>query len=218
MFVFSNLAVSLDGKIATADRGFFPLGTPEDRLNMLRLRREADALVMGASTLRSWRKPCLAGDVDRHPVNVILSSRLEGIVPTWEFFRSRKIARILFVAHDAPRARIRRFARSCEVIPLKRPTPRNAMATQVLRALDARGLRRVLIEGGGGVMWDFVSRDAIDEYHVTLTPKLLGGANAPTLVDGPGFRPRDVLSLKLVQSRVVGDEIYLIYRKQPRSG
>jgi riboflavin biosynthesis pyrimidine reductase len=44
IFVFSNLATSVDGKIATQSREFFPLGTPADWKQMQVLRREADAI------------------------------------------------------------------------------------------------------------------------------------------------------------------------------
>src|SRR6478672_6851800 len=52
MFIFSNLAISLDGKIGTRKRNLFPLGTAEDRREMNILRLQCDALLMGASTLR----------------------------------------------------------------------------------------------------------------------------------------------------------------------
>ena len=67
-------------------------------------------------------------------------------------------------------------------------------------------------------MWDFVRENLIDEYHVTLTPKLVGGREAPTLVDGDGFEPRDILNLRLKSCRKVGDELYLVYGKTRRRG
>src|SRR5436190_2244479 len=86
MFIFSNLATSLDGKIATADRSHFYLGTPADRLQMQVLRKKADAIVMGASTLRSFKGPLLIRGAKSHPLNVVVSSTLSGISPAWRFF------------------------------------------------------------------------------------------------------------------------------------
>ena len=62
-------------------------------------------------------------------------------------------------------------------------------------------------------MWDFVREDLIDEYHVTLTPRLIGGTEAPTLVDGEGFDPSEVVNLTLKSCRKAGDELYLVYGK-----
>jgi riboflavin biosynthesis pyrimidine reductase len=168
---------------------------------------------MGASTLRSFKKPCLASSGSKQPFNVILSSSLEKISPRWEFFSNQNIQRILFANEKTPADRIRIFSQSSQVILLKKPTRKNPIAIQILNHLENLGIRRLLIEGGGGVMWDFVKYNLIDEYHVTLTPRLLGGEQAPTLIDGEGFLPHQVLNLKLLKCRVVGNEIYLTYRK-----
>jgi 5-amino-6-(5-phosphoribosylamino)uracil reductase len=221
MFVFSNLAVSLDGKIATANRGHFPIGSPEDRLQMHRLRKQCDAVLFGASTLRAFRKPCIVKDpswAKRQPMNVIMSSKLEGISPKWPFFTAPGFRRILLVGPDVKKARLKAFDSSCEIFVLRKPTRARSCARQAIQILSAIGVQRLLVEGGGNIMADFVADDLIDEYHLTLVPKLIGGTEAPTLVDGPGFKPKDVLNLKLVQSRTLGDELFLIYRKTGKRG
>ena len=90
MFIFSNLATSLDGKIATSNRGHFPLGTPADRKQMQVLRKKADAIIQGAGTLRAYRLPLLVSDSKRQPLNIVLSSKLEGCISKWGFFTSDK--------------------------------------------------------------------------------------------------------------------------------
>lgn len=220
MFVFSNLATSLDGKIATASREFFPLGTPADRKQMQVLRKKSDVVLFGASTLRAFQKPCivtgpLARGLKKQPANAVISSTLEGIDPEWPFFTRKGFDRILFVSPKARPERLRRFARACEIVLLNghESTPK-----QVLAALESRGHRKVLVEGGGQVMWDFARYNLIDEYNVTLTPRVVGGTEAPTLVDGEGFAPASVLNLKLKSCKKLGDELYLVYRKTARRG
>jgi riboflavin-specific deaminase-like protein len=223
MFVFSNLATSLDGKIATADRSFFPLGTLADRKLMQVLRKKSDVVLFGASTLRTFQKPCTvtgpaAKGLKRQPANAVLSSTLEGISPDWPFFTRSGFKRILFVCPQAPAERIRLFEPSCEIIVLDKPNANASAASQALAELKARGYKRVLVEGGGNVMWDFARDNLIDEYYVTLTPRILGGTEAPTLVDGAGFAPRDSLNLKLKSCRKRGNELYLVYKKTARRG
>lgn len=216
MFVFSNLATSLDGKIATSNRELFHLGTPADRKQMQVLRKKADVIVMGASTLRTHQAFCPVFGAKKQPANAIISTNLEGISPEWPFFKNPSHHRILFVTKPISTARRKAFEKTSEVIELRelsRSKKSHPLAEQILTALSDRGMSRVLVEGGGGIMWDFVSQNLIDEYHVTLTPRIIGGANAPTLVDGNGFFPKDVLKLKLVRCRRLGDELYLTYRK-----
>lgn len=221
MFVFSNLATSLDGKIATRGREQFHLGTPADRKQMQVLRKKADVIVMGASTLRTHKAFCPVFGAKKQPANAIISSSLEGISPEWPFFKSSSYRRILFITQTLSPARRKAFEKTSEIIELRAPQKANQarpIAEQVLAALSDRGMTQILVEGGGGVMWDFASHNLIDEYHVTLTPRIIGGTESPTLVDGPGLLPKEVLNLKLTRCRRLGDELYLTYRKTNRRG
>jgi riboflavin-specific deaminase-like protein len=217
MFIFSNLATSLDGKIATRSRVHFSLGTPTDRKMMLTLRRRADAVIVGASTLRAYRGPLLSG-TGNPPINIVVSTWLDGISPSWKFFTDRRTRKIIFVSADAPKARIRKFARVAEIHLLKRPTAGNPVSVQIVRALEKLRVRKLLVEGGGGLMWDFIQPGLLNEINLTLTPRILGGADAPTLVDGRGFEPKDVANFKLKRSRKIGNELYLVYSKIAKRG
>jgi riboflavin-specific deaminase-like protein len=209
ILVLSNLATSIDGKIASRDRGFFPLGTKLDLREMLRLRKTAQAVIIGASTLRPYRKASLAGRMGKQPLNVVVSSSLAGLSPSWPFFKDARIRRILITTSKASAARKKAFAKSCEIVLVNGRNP----ARGILSALVRRGVKRAIVEGGGTLMWDFVSADLIDEFHLTLTPKILGGRDAPTLVDGVGFPAKRARKLKLRSVRRQGDELYLVYSR-----
>lgn len=215
MFVFSNLAISVDGKIATRSRVHFPIGTPFDRRMMQVLRKRSDAIIMGATTLRAYRAPLLVLGAKKQPINVVLSSKLEGISPRWKFFMDSRTRKILFVSKDAPETRVRQFQSVAEVIRLP---SRTDLAKQIIRELSKRGVKRLLVEGGGQLMWDFIEPNGIDELYVTLTPRIIGGSGAPSLVDGKGFEPPRVVNLKLKSLRRIGDELYLVYKKTARRG
>lgn len=218
MFIFSNLATSLDGKIGTRDRGLFLLGTPKDHRMMSVLRAKADAVIMGASTLRSFKGPALVRKSKKQPINIVLSGSLKGLSPRWKFFTERSTQKIVFVGSKAPTARVREFEKVAVVCRLKNPTSKNPTSLQIVKYLEKLGIKKLLVEGGGGLMWDFVQLNLIDEYHVTLTPRLLGGAHAPTLVDGVGFSPNRVVNLRLKSLRRVNDELFLVYTKKLRRG
>lgn len=221
-FVFSNLATSLDGKINITGKGHFPLGTRDDWREMQRLRKKADAIVFGASTLRGFKAACCIEEQDwpqaRQPVNVVLSSKLEGMSTSWPFFKDSRIKRILLVSDQASAARIRLFQKSCEVIVLKSPPRPGSRASAIIKMLQDRGLHRILVEGGGQVMWEFLKPNLIDEVHITLTPRILGGRDAPTLVEGTGFKGPEVLNFEIKSLKKLKNELYLVYRKTPARG
>lgn len=215
MFVFSNLAMSLDGKIATPSRVLYALGTPYDRKRMQTLRKQSDVVVFGAESLRAYRKPCIVAGSKKQPANAVISTALSGISPSWPFFTKKGLKRLLLVSESAPSATLRRFESSSEIVILSGKRP---MAHRILAALEARGYERTLVEGGGNLMWEFARENLIEEYHVTLTPKIVGGATSPTLVDGQGFEPGQVLGLRLASCRRIGQELYLKYQSRTPTG
>lgn len=199
MQIFSNLAISLDGKIGFAKRGLYWLGTPEDRREMLRIRARADAVIFGASTFRSHPK--------RIPgrMNVLVSRTLRGIQFHGPEFRDPKTPWVIFCGPGRAKALSEKVLPHVRVIEW---TGAKAAVSQLRRL----GVRALLVEGGGEIMWEFVKYRLIREFHVTLTPKILGGSSAPTLVDGAGFSPGRELKLKLLRARPVKNEIFLTYR------
>lgn len=207
VYVYSNLATSLDGKIATTGREFLVLGSPNDLRLLRKLRNDADAVVYGAEVLRAFRRACLPLDAKHRLTNAVLSRSLEGIDPDWEFFTDPRIDRILYVTGTVPRARRRRFSESSILVKVSAKNP----ARDILRDLRKRRFSHIGVEGGGVVMWEFVSLNAIDRYYLTLTPRLVGGKGAPTLVDGVGFNPNRVLNVRLETVQKRGSELFLTY-------
>lgn len=213
-----NMAVSLDGKISTRKREQITLGTRHDRHLMDVLRARSDAVIVGAGTVRHDGYPVLVRDgvIRRrrvatgrgpHPVNVVLSTALDMPIGR-PIFERDGIRRIIYTTTAAPESRIRRFGRVAEVVVLR---ARSVAPRAVLRDLSGRGMKRVLMEGGGELHFAFAKEHLVDEVYVTLTPRLIGG-DAPSLLDGRGFLKKDHLKLKLVSTRRVEDELFLRYR------
>ncbi len=215
MFIFSNLATSIDGKIATATREHFPLGTPEDRKQMMVLRRRSDAILMGASTLRAYQKPLIVSKSEKQPLNVILSSNLDGLDPEWTFFTDQRIERVLIVSDKISNEKCLPFLKSSKI---ERMDSNQPMGSAIIQILEKYGVKNLLVEGGGAVMWYFVEHDLIDEYHLTITPRALGGTEAPTLIDGVGLSAENVLNLKLKEARIIENEVFLVYSKTGKRG
>ena len=214
MFVFSNLAISVDGKIAPASREHCPIGTPYDREMMQEIRRKSDCILMGASTIRAYKKPCLAKGATQQPINAIVTRALDGFDENWPFFTTDKMKRVLFTTEKVAREKFEILSKNSLIISLEPLQPGRSHAEQMMSALEKQcGVKNLLVEGGGHVMWDFASLNLIDEYYVTLAPKILGGVDSPTMVEGAGFKPSEFLNLNIKSSRVVGDEIYLCYQK-----
>lgn len=207
MKVFSNTAVSLDGRINTRGGGFPVLGTTRDHARMSLLRSQADAVLVGGATFRNWPHPALPDAADRaalgarRPWTVVVSRTLN--LPVTPAFLAEPGFRPLFLTRRA--AIPAGFAAEVEGYDGDDlPVP------WMLERLRERGVERLLVEAGGDLLFQFLAADAIDEMNVTLCPLVIGG-DTPSLADGLGFALGDVRRLRLLASEVEGDEIFLRY-------
>lgn len=212
------MAMSVDGKITTYRREEIALGTEHDRRLMDELRAGAHAVIVGSGTVKHDGFPILmryedlkARRISRglppHPVNVTMSHALS-LPANRPFFQHADTETIVFTTRSAPAARVKRFSRFAEVVVLPRKTlsPR-----AVLDHLGNRGFTRVLLEGGGEVHFAFAKEGVIDDVYITMTPRLIGGASAPTIMDGKGFLADNHLKLHLEKVKRIGDELFLKY-------
>jgi len=218
--IIVNMAVSVDGRINSRTRERFALGSEHDRRLMDVLRERADAVIIGSGTVRHDGHPMLLRYPDlvakrtrrgeaAHPVNVVLSGDLD--LPLKRFFAGDATKRIIFTTRRATAARIRKFQRVAEVVVLPGKHP---SAPRVVEELHKRGLKRLILEGGGEVHFPFAKAGLVDEWYITITPRLIGGRNAPSFLDGEGFVKKNHIELKLVSLRRVKDELFLRYRKK----
>ena len=220
--VLLNFASSVDGKINPVPglrQGKFMMSRHrEDFRRMLSLRAEADAILIGASNLRA-DNPDLAIPPDERaarrargaaePTRVVVTTNGARITPDQRMF-DPALGGPAVVAHAAtmpPETRARLGA----VAELVQLGDRTVPVPDLLAWLTARGVRTLLCEGGGALVAQFFAARAVDALYLTLVPRVLGGAFAPTLADGPGFAPDQIPDPTLASMERVGDELYLRY-------
>jgi 2,5-diamino-6-(ribosylamino)-4(3H)-pyrimidinone 5'-phosphate reductase len=218
-FVCINMAMTADGKITSAGREEPAFSSRLDKKTMDRLRAEADAVLVGAGTLRADNPPLHVRDPEMKAhrrslgkpeglVNVLVTASAE-VDPAARFFRDDGTAApIVATVEDAPADRLARLAQVAEVWTVGRG--RVALPRLLIR-LKARGIERLLVEGGGELNWGFVRDDLFDELYVTIVPALLGGRDAPTLCEGDGLTMADQRRLRLVSAEVIDGEIFCRY-------
>lgn len=203
--IFSNLAISLDGKIADRTQPQKPFGTPLDRRQMRVIRRQADVVVVGAKTLAAHTRPMDVPGARHQPANAVItaSGKLD---PDLSFWQSPSTIRFVFTTQRGLAA-AQRAARDRAFVVAVGET--EVDLRQVVARLRESGLQNILVEGGGELMAAFLEASLLDELYVTLCPWLIGGRENPSLVGGPGLTAWT--GLRLRQSKKVGDEIYFHY-------
>ena len=221
-FVLINMAMTADGKIATANRSVSSFGSARDHEHLLELRASADAVMAGART------------VDLNPINMgpgparfrslrrrrglagfnlrIIVSRSGTVSPGAEVFRHRFSPIIILTTRSAGAGRLKRLREAADAVKI---CGREKVDFRLaLRWLRRRwGVERLLCVGGGELNDALFQAGLVDEVHLTVCPRLFGGRLAPTIADGLGASSlARAARLELRSARRQGDELFLVYR------
>jgi riboflavin-specific deaminase-like protein len=193
-YVRANMIASIDGG-ATDDGSSGGLAGPGDRAVFTRMRQEADVILVGASTVRienySGAQMSLAQRQERQargqaevPPIAVITHRAD-FEHDAKLFTRTEIPPLILTSRDTADDTRSRFGALAEVVDASGPQGDRVDPVAVLAALDARGLRRVLTEGGPSLLNLFIERDLLDELCVTIAPVLVGGS-ARRIVSGGG--------------------------------
>lgn len=206
-YVIVSAAISIDGKFTTRTRRS-NLSSKKDLIRVHELRNTVDAILVGRNTI-SIDDPLLTVRYvkGKNPIRIILDS-MGSISPKSRVIKTaKKIQTILVVSENAPVTVERFIAKGVEVI---RCGKNKIDLKKLLEILGKKGIKRILVEGGGTTNWYFFKERLVDEISLTVTPFVLGGSTAISLVEGDGFGEiPDSFKLKKIEK--IQNEIVLHY-------
>ena len=193
--VFINMVATIDGKIVTGSRDddVMDLGSDVDHKAMANIDRASDGCLIGGRTLRAsprtWRP--------RGRVSLVVSA--SGDLP----YEARYFEGESYVV--AP-----------EGATFDSPVPRLTLRDwpSLLRELRDKGVQRLYVLGGSDLNGQLLQADLVDELFLTVAPKVRLGADLPTYAGGEPLPRGGLLQFELVESHVVGDEVFLRYRRR----
>lgn len=223
-FVLVNMAMTADGKIATANRAVSSFGSTRDHEHLLELRATADAVMAGARTVDSnpinlgpgpaeFRRLRLKRGLAEFNLRVIVSGS-GTINPTALVFRRRFSPIIIITSGRASGAALRRLRMLADEVKVCGEDEVDfSLALGWLRTHWS--VQRLVCEGGGELNDALLRAGLVDELHLTVCPKIFGGRAAPTVAEGQGFSTlASATQFQLKSARRVADESFLVFRKQ----
>jgi 2,5-diamino-6-(ribosylamino)-4(3H)-pyrimidinone 5'-phosphate reductase len=220
-FVYLNVAITADGKLAPANRGFVPFSSKHDQELLLTLRTRCDAVMAGARTVdavpvnlgpggKRFRDQRLRNGLAEYNLRVVVSGTAS-LQPDAEVFRHKFSPLIILVADSAPQSRIKALQKAGAIVKIcgDKEVDFNRASKWLCKEW---GVKRLLCEGGGEINGAMIAAGLVDEIYVTLCPVIFGGSTAPTMADGLGIAHLDAATkLKLRSAERIGAEMYLVY-------
>jgi diaminohydroxyphosphoribosylaminopyrimidine deaminase/5-amino-6-(5-phosphoribosylamino)uracil reductase len=222
-FVTAKWAATLDGKTAAAGGMSRWITGREARERALLLREEHDAILVGARTV-ILDDPRLTRRLGKNHVTPHWRIVLDGLLKAPGSARLfRRPERVIVVTARAPaHPAVRRLvSRGVRVWSLPGRRSGRVSIPLLLGKLARYGIASLLVEGGAETHWGFFDARRVDRVAVFLTPRILGGADAPGGVGGAGFPLASTPRLADVEVERLGEDLLitgsLARRKRSRS-
>jgi len=229
MKIILNAATSIDGKIATVS-GDTKISSILDLKRVHRLRRKSDVVLVGISTVIN-DDPLLTirygmnKKGTKNPIRIIIDSKARIPLQSKIVKTANQIETRLVVTSKAPSTNLKKLEeRGLKIIMLEQrredkekvveDSTEKVDLKKLFNQLEEEGVSHVLVEGGGEINWSIIKNNLFNEIIVTISPMIIGGKNAISLVGGEGYKTIDE-SLKVKLSRIQkksNGEIILHYK------
>ncbi|MEU4727131.1 dihydrofolate reductase family protein [Streptomyces sp. NPDC023588] len=215
-YVLLSVATSVDGYIDDTSTSRLLLSNSEDFDRVDQVRAESDAILIGAGTMRSDNPRLLVNSDERraarvaagkpaYPLKVTISASgdLDADLKFWHHGGEK-----LAYTTDAGEEKLReRLAGLADVVSTGPAIDFGAL----LDDLGARGIERLMVEGGGQIHTAFLSQGLADEIHLAIAPLVVGDPGAPRFLNPASYPGGSTRRMHLAEANTIGDVVLLRY-------
>jgi 5-amino-6-(5-phosphoribosylamino)uracil reductase len=215
-YVTLSVAMSIDGHIddSSPDRLLLSNAADFDRVD--EVRAQSDALLIGATTMRrdnprllvnseERRAARLARGLPEYPLKVTITTggELDADLKFWHHGGEK----VVYAPDSAVEKLMARLGDLAHVVG----TGPVLHLQRMLVDLGHRGVRRLMVEGGGTVHTAFLTADLVDEIHLAVAPFFVGDDDAPRFVNAGRFPQDSLHRMTLRETRSIGDIAFMRY-------
>lgn len=216
-YVLLSVAASVDGYIDDNTDRRLLLSNDEDFDRVDDVRAGVDAILVGANTIRrdnprllvrsdDRRKHRLDAGLTESPIKVTISAS-GNLDPSSRFFSTGEIDKVVYVPTSVAERTTAAVGAVSNVVDAGPAVDLGL----VLSDLAQRGVRRLMVEGGGTMHTQFLSADLADEIHLVVAPFFIGDSTAPRFVRDGQFPQNPSSRMTLAEVKQIGDVVLLRY-------
>lgn len=211
-FVILKTAMSLDGKIATSSGESFWITGIEARQQGHHLRNTVDAVLVGINTIIMDNPELTVREIEgrvKNPKKIILDPQARLPLGS-KVLKIEPQNTLVVVSEKAPKSRLEKIkAKKAQVLGLKSKNGTFPM-DKLMKELGRQKIASILIEGGGTTNARALSSGIVDKVNFFVSPKIIGGADSPTPVEGEGIDSlAKAIKLKDVSAVKIGEDFLL---------
>jgi 5-amino-6-(5-phosphoribosylamino)uracil reductase len=218
-----SCGVSLDGYLDSATEPRLLLSNDADFDRVDEVRSGSDAILVGAGTVRRDNPALLVRSEDRRqrrldqglpetPVKVTVTAGGD-LDPDAQFFAAGDCEKLVYCASRSAAPARANLDQVAVVVDGGAEVTMRAVSEDLHR----RGVRRLMVEGGGTIHTQFLTEGLADELHIAVAPLFVGDSRAPRFVGDGEFPWCAEHRATLVESRPIGDVVLLRYALSERA-
>lgn len=210
-YVILSAAITLDGKISTK-LGDSKISCPDDLQRVHSLRASVDAIMIGIQTLIVDNPRLTVHHFSgKNPIRIIVDSNAKTPPTAKVLTEDKNVPTIIAITENAAPKKVELLKAAGATI-ITAGAGKHVDLTLLLNLLRKRGIKILMVEGGGTLNWGLLDRGLVDEVRIAIAPVMVGGKDAVTLVEGEGastIRGGVKLQMKCIEQ--CGENLVLTY-------
>jgi 5-amino-6-(5-phosphoribosylamino)uracil reductase len=222
-YILLSCGMSIDGYLGSAAPRRLELSNDADFDRVDAVRASCDAILVGAATVRTDNPRLMVRSQDRRdarkargltpsPIKVTVTKRVE-LDPCADFFTTGEAEKLVYCASPGVVDARARLGTVATVVDGGRRVKMRSLSED----LGARGVQRLMVEGGGNVHTQFLTdNDLVDELQLVVAPFFVGDSRATRFVSDGRFPWNPSRRATLAEVRQIGDVVLLRYALSPR--
>ena len=210
-YVIINCAMSADGKIASPDGKQLRISNEEDIKRMYNLRASCDAVLVGIGTILADNPKLTVKEKyvenPKNPIRVILDSYCRTDVDSLAL--KDDVKTLIITSRECDK----KFNKNVEIIQCKMDSEGKINLNELLEKLFDLGIKKLMVEGGSTVIWNFLKNRLVDDFYVYIGPIIIGGKYTPSIADGEGINnENELIKLQIIETKRINEGMLVHYK------